>query len=188
MERSLTVLLPVRDAEATLRGTVQEILDVVAELTRRFDLVIVDDGSTDGTGEVADELARHYPQVRVVHRGRHGPHDAAIRAGAALGRGEVILVRDEASGTPLDGLHQLWHAAASPTASAVAPPAAKACRGLLRAKSRPGFHLIHPQSLATRPPAGAEDREPCPAAPPGKPARPNYLARLKSLSPDEPAS
>ena len=56
MERSLTALLPVRNAEATLLETVAEWLDVLPELTSRLELVIIDDCSSDATIEIADEL------------------------------------------------------------------------------------------------------------------------------------
>ena len=47
MPNSLSVLLPVKNAQATLAATVQEILDVAADLSERFELLILDDGSSD---------------------------------------------------------------------------------------------------------------------------------------------
>jgi hypothetical protein len=92
LERSLTVLLPVCDAQATLAATISEVLDIAADLTDRFELVIIDDGSADATSEVAHELRRHYPQVRVVRHGKPLGWDAALRTGLAHSHGEHILV------------------------------------------------------------------------------------------------
>jgi glycosyltransferase involved in cell wall biosynthesis len=64
--RSLSVLLPVHNVQSSLTRSVHEILDVLAELTGRFELVIVDEGSTDGTWDVARELAQLYPQIRLL--------------------------------------------------------------------------------------------------------------------------
>jgi glycosyltransferase involved in cell wall biosynthesis len=95
LERSLTVLLPVRDVQSTLADTVAEVLDTASDLTDRFELVIIDDGSTDATSEVAHELARHYPQVRSIRHSKPLGNDAALRTGLAESRGETVLVRDK---------------------------------------------------------------------------------------------
>jgi glycosyltransferase involved in cell wall biosynthesis len=99
VERSLTVLLPVQDAQATLTETVEEVLDVAAELTDRFELLIIDDGSADATSEIAHELTRHYPQVRAIRHSKPLGRDAALRTGLAQSRGEVVFVRDKGRGT-----------------------------------------------------------------------------------------
>ena len=92
MERSLTVLMPVQDAQATLTETVEEVLNVASELTDRFELLIIDDGSADATSEIVHELARHYPQVRSVRHSKPMGRDAALRTGLAQSRGEVVFV------------------------------------------------------------------------------------------------
>jgi cellulose synthase/poly-beta-1,6-N-acetylglucosamine synthase-like glycosyltransferase len=94
LERSLTVLLPVRNVQSTLAVTVQEILEVVSDLAGRFELVIIDDGSTDATSEVAAELTCCYPQVRAVFHTKPLGRDMAIRTGLQQSSGEVIYLRD----------------------------------------------------------------------------------------------
>ena len=94
VQRSLSVLMPVKDAQATLSTSVHEILDVVADSIDRFELLIIDDGSTDATIEVAHELTHHYPQVRVVRHGTPLGTEAAIRTGLKRSQGEVVVMRD----------------------------------------------------------------------------------------------
>lgn len=109
MERSLTVLLPVRDAQFTLTATVSELLDVLPDLTGHFELVIVDDGSKDATIEVADELATRFPQVRVIRHGCAQGRAASIATGLRESRGDIIFLRDDDCRLPVDQIGRLWH-------------------------------------------------------------------------------
>ena len=98
MQRSLSVLLPVKNAQSTLNNAVHEILDVMTDSGDRFEVLIIDDGSTDATSEVAHELTRHYPQIRLVRHGKSRGRDAAIRTGLDRSQGEVVMLRNDQSG------------------------------------------------------------------------------------------
>ncbi len=98
MQSSLSVLLPVRDAQSTLNDSVAEILDAASDSGRRFELLIIDDGSTDATNEVAYELTRHFPQVRLLRHETPLGHEAALRTGLEHSRGEVVVLRDGCPG------------------------------------------------------------------------------------------
>jgi dolichol-phosphate mannosyltransferase len=55
------------------RNNLPRLAERILKLEPRFDLLVVDDNSPDGTGEVADQLARTYPEVNVLHRpGKQG--------------------------------------------------------------------------------------------------------------------
>ena len=58
MNKSLTIVLPVHNGESKLRSCVREILEVASDMTSAFGILIVDDGSTDATYEVAEELSK----------------------------------------------------------------------------------------------------------------------------------
>ena len=120
MQRSLSVLLPVKDAQATLTASVHDILDVVADSIDRFELLIIDDGSTDATSEIAHELTRHYPQVRVVRHGRSLGREAALRTGLKRSQGEVVVMREEDRGFRLlERRGAAKHAPAGPPAPTI---------------------------------------------------------------------
>jgi cellulose synthase/poly-beta-1,6-N-acetylglucosamine synthase-like glycosyltransferase len=106
LERSLTILLPVHDAQSTLAETVGEVLEVASDLSDRFELLIIDDGSTDATGEVAAELTRHYPQIRILRHHRRLGNEAAVRTGLAESSGELVFVRQEGR-RALEKIHRL---------------------------------------------------------------------------------
>lgn len=109
LNKSLTIVLPVYNAESRLRNNVQELLDLASELTPQFTVLIIDDGSTDATFEVAEELAAIYPQLTVRrHRVRRGL-GASIQYAERCIRSDVILVHDGVS--PIDSrqLHRAWN-------------------------------------------------------------------------------
>jgi glycosyltransferase involved in cell wall biosynthesis len=101
-------LLPVCNAQRGLETQIERVLDVLPEFSDRFDVVIIDDGSTDETHEVASDLARRYPQVGVIRHNEPRGVEEAIAAGRKRSTGDVVLVHS--SNEPLDaaGLANLW--------------------------------------------------------------------------------
>ena len=93
LKRTLTVLLPVRDAQSTLTATVAQVLEMASDLSERFELLIIDDGSSDATSEIAHDLSRHYPQIRTLRHTKPLGEEAALRSGMAQSRGDVVFVR-----------------------------------------------------------------------------------------------
>ncbi|MCM3871053.1 MAG: glycosyltransferase family 2 protein [Pyrinomonadaceae bacterium] len=86
----LSVVIPVYNEADTLKEVVGKVLAVPCLL----EVIIVNDGSTDGTAEVARQLAAMYPQVRAVDHPRNDGKTAALRTGFALSQGEVVIVQD----------------------------------------------------------------------------------------------
>ncbi len=86
----VSVVLPVRNAAATLARAVASIR---AQPWRDWELLAVDDGSTDGTREILAALARDEPRLRVLTRPPAGLV-AALNAGLAAARGEFIARMD----------------------------------------------------------------------------------------------
>jgi glycosyltransferase involved in cell wall biosynthesis len=110
LEHSLSALLAVRNADSTLRKTVLEMLDVLPELTSRFELVVIDDCSSDATIEVADELASAYPQLLAVRHSLPRGRAAAIKTGLDRSLGEIVFFTDEDCRLALDQVRRLWTA------------------------------------------------------------------------------
>ena len=64
----LSYFFPAHNEEANVRGLVDEALETLPAIAETFEIVIVDDGSRDATGTIADELAAAHPGVvRAVH-------------------------------------------------------------------------------------------------------------------------
>lgn len=86
----LSVVVPVYNEEATLGEVVRKLLGVPCLL----EIIIVDDCSSDGTGERARQLAELHRQVRVVRHERNAGKTAALKTGFALTTGEIVIVQD----------------------------------------------------------------------------------------------
>jgi dolichol-phosphate mannosyltransferase len=108
MKPSLSVILPVHNAEEALVPVVGKLLEFLPELAARFEIVVVDDGSTDHTAEIADELRRLYPQVRLARHGWQWGLSAARRTGRLHCRGELILALESQDEVSPQELRQQW--------------------------------------------------------------------------------
>jgi len=86
----LSVVVPVYNESATLGEVVGKLLKVPCLL----EVIIVDDCSTDGTGELARQIADANPQVRVIRHERNAGKTAALRTGFALTTGQIVIVQD----------------------------------------------------------------------------------------------
>jgi glycosyltransferase involved in cell wall biosynthesis len=92
MKSSLSVLLPVHNAQSTVGDAIGRLLEILPELTNRFEIIVIDDGSSDATCEVADDWARHYPQVSFFRQAALGGWQAAIAKHAWRARGEYLML------------------------------------------------------------------------------------------------
>ncbi|HEY2892928.1 MAG TPA: glycosyltransferase family 2 protein [Pirellulales bacterium] len=108
MNDSLTMIVPVRNQEETLAEQIEHFLDVLPDLTSRFEIIVVDDGSTDHSVEVVRELACEYPQVRLIRHAEPRGVEAASQTGLHWAQGQVVLIHDgDAPVSPTD-LRRLW--------------------------------------------------------------------------------
>ncbi|MBV9543562.1 MAG: glycosyltransferase family 2 protein, partial [Chloroflexi bacterium] len=83
--RSLSIIVPAYNESRAIEGVVANI-ESAASTLEAHEVVIVDDGSTDDTGRVADELARTHANVKVVHHPRNRGFAAAYGSGLAQAR------------------------------------------------------------------------------------------------------
>ena len=93
----LTVAVFAYNEEGNLRRAVEDIVREVRDLEIPWELVLIDDGSSDGTGRIADELARENQVVRVVHHEQNLGLGGAYRTGLDEARG-VYLIFNPADG------------------------------------------------------------------------------------------
>ena len=86
----LTVVMPAFNEAEILETSVKLVVEGLRERGTSFELVIVENGSTDGTSAIADALATSFPEVRAEHR-VNADYGRALRAGLLSARGEVVV-------------------------------------------------------------------------------------------------
>lgn len=91
---SLSIFFPAYNEEANIESTVKKAVEIVKGLgVNKWELIIVNDGSKDKTGEVADRLAKEIQNVRVVHQ-ENGGYGMAVRGGFYNSKYEWIVYTD----------------------------------------------------------------------------------------------
>ncbi len=90
MPECLSIVIPAYNEEATLKAVAQKVLKV----PHLLEVVIVDDHSSDATGEIADQLARLHPQIKVLHHSANRGKTEALKTGFASTQGDIVIVQD----------------------------------------------------------------------------------------------
>ena len=90
----LTLVIPVYNERDNLEPLMREIGASLADAPWRYEVLMVDDGSSDGTEEVLRRLAAAHPELRVVRFARNAGQTAAMDAGFRRARGRVVVTLD----------------------------------------------------------------------------------------------
>jgi hypothetical protein len=92
--QSLSVIFPAFNEEANIRSVVEDACRIISKFAPVFEIVVVNDGSEDRTGEMCDDLAMEFSDVRVVHHARNRGYGAAVKTGIEQARYDVIFFTD----------------------------------------------------------------------------------------------
>lgn len=90
----VSLFFPVFRDERSVRTVAEKAVKLLSELCSDYEIIIVDDGSPDRSGELADDLAREHRSIRVIHHGKNLGYGAAVRSGLAASRFEYICLTD----------------------------------------------------------------------------------------------
>ena len=91
---SVSVVLPVFNEVAIIRELTRRLVSVLEKNSGSFEIVFVNDGSSDGSRELLDRLAIEDNRVIAVHLARNFGHQAAVHAGLDHAKGDAVIVMD----------------------------------------------------------------------------------------------
>jgi glycosyltransferase involved in cell wall biosynthesis len=91
---SLSIFFPAYNDAGTIASLVLIAHMTARQLTDDYEVIVVDDGSPDHTGDLLDEMSRHFPFLKVVHHGGNRGYGGALRTGFATASKELIFYTD----------------------------------------------------------------------------------------------
>ncbi len=103
----LSIVIPAFNEERRLPQTLDSIGTYLESQSLRTEILVVDDGSSDGTARLAASYAGQYPNLRVLSNGKNRGKGYSVRHGMLEARGEYALFTDADLSTPIDELGKL---------------------------------------------------------------------------------
>ncbi len=91
---SISIFFPAFNDEATIAGLVRNALAVLPQLTDDYEVIVVNDGSTDSTGVILDELAGTLSKFKVIHHLKNQGYGAALRTGFDTATKNLVFYTD----------------------------------------------------------------------------------------------
>ena len=144
---ALSIVVPCYNEEQRLPRTIAQIERYLAGKGSVYELILVDDGSTDGTRHIMDAAAERNPHVRIEALPQNRGKGRALAEGVAAARGSEILVTDADLSTPIEELDKLEAELAKGAGVAIGSRALRASRveisqPIYRVLMGKGFNLL----------------------------------------------
>lgn len=93
-QASLSIFFPAYNDAGTIASLVIVAHMTARKLTNDYEVIVVDDGSPDHTGELLDEMARQFSWLKVVHHGKNRGYGGALRTGFETATKELVFYTD----------------------------------------------------------------------------------------------
>lgn len=94
VHRSVSAVLPAHNEEAAIASTLQSVLCTLASWLADFEIIVVNDGSSDRTGAILDEIAAAQPRVRIIHHPTNQGYGAALVSGFEACSKDLVFFMD----------------------------------------------------------------------------------------------
>jgi glycosyltransferase involved in cell wall biosynthesis len=200
---SLSIIVPVRNNEATLAAHIGRLLDLLPDLTSHFEIVVVDDASADHTVELVRDLAREYPQVRLICHSEMKGKETAVKTGLQWAQGRTVFVQEDPLAPSHTDLQRLWALREDKNlvmARAARQPGVfqpelldrlttwgQSLRKLAGGAAASSIQMIRRDALAETPASASEPKLPSTGEPAAPPLPAPYHSRTDAAHPDQPA-
>jgi len=91
---SISAFFPVYKDEGTVELMVNRLRKVLSGLTKDYEIIIIDDCSPDKSGKIADELAKRYENIKVIHHERNRGYGGALKSGFKAATKDLVFYTD----------------------------------------------------------------------------------------------
>jgi glycosyltransferase involved in cell wall biosynthesis len=89
-DQSISLVIPCYNEEPNVKRVLANVSAALLGLDRSFEIIVVNDGSSDATGRLADEIAKSTPNVSVIHHFVNRGYGAALRSGLAAAQADIV--------------------------------------------------------------------------------------------------
>lgn len=110
IELDLSVVIPAYNEQFRLPATLVDIIDYLEGRALKYELIVVDDGSRDGTSSIVTKMSKLCQQVQLVVLPKNSGKGAAVKAGMLSARGRQVLFADADGATPIAEYEKLAEA------------------------------------------------------------------------------
>lgn len=93
-EQSISVFFPCYNEKDNIAGLVEKATNVLSGLADDFEIILVDDGSTDGTAELIDSLALESEKIKAIHHKANAGYGAALQTGFRAATKQLVFYTD----------------------------------------------------------------------------------------------
>jgi glycosyltransferase involved in cell wall biosynthesis len=91
---SISFFCPAYNDALNLPDLIPNVFKFLSENSKKFEIIIIDDGAPDKTGEVADQLAQEFPNIKVIHHKKNKGYTATLKEGFETGKYDYIVYTD----------------------------------------------------------------------------------------------
>jgi len=106
-EKEISILLPAYNEALRIEGCIREVERAVQSFSGSYEIIVAEDGSTDGTSSVVEKLSLSNPRLSLLHSPVRLGKGKAIKKGLSLAKGKVVVFMDVDLATSLDYLPQI---------------------------------------------------------------------------------
>jgi dolichyl-phosphate beta-glucosyltransferase len=103
----LSIVIPAYNEASRIEPTIRSMVEYCRRTQRTFEVIVVDDGSRDGTSAVGRKLAEEFPELRLIRLAANHGKGYAVRAGVVNAIGSLVLFADADGATPIAEIERL---------------------------------------------------------------------------------
>lgn len=107
MGNFLSVIIPAYNEESRIGPTLERLIFYLTATSRKFEIIVVDDGSSDNTSSTVKKLGAGLNGIRLIHYDKNRGKGYAIRKGVLSSQGDLVLISDADLSTPIEEFEKL---------------------------------------------------------------------------------